>query len=61
MTSKLLLQNVFILRRPRVAVFADIIKIVTIFIKKSVKNHLKNLLISGEKILMSGELEGCVT
>ena len=49
------------IRRPRVAVFADIIKIVTIFIKKSVKNHLKNLLISGEKILMSGELEGCVT
>ena len=33
MTSRPLFQNTFILRRPRVAIFADIIKIVTMFIK----------------------------
>ena len=31
-------QNVFILRGPRVAMFGDIIKIVTIFIKKTCKD-----------------------
>ena len=34
MTSWPLFQNTFILRRPRVAIFVDIIKIVIIFIKK---------------------------
>ena len=37
MTSQPLFQNTFILRRPRVAIFADIIKIVTIFIKAILK------------------------
>ena len=39
MTSKPLFQNTFILRRPGVVIFADIIKIVTMFMKK--KNYLK--------------------
>ena len=34
MRSKLLFQNTFILRRPRVAIFANIIKVVTMFIEK---------------------------
>ena len=75
-------QNIFILRRPGEAIFADITKIVTSFIKKifidwrKIKRIisfvskcnlymyfliLKNLLISGEKKLMSEELRGCVT
>ena len=33
MTSEPLFQNTFILGRPRVAIFADIIKIVTMFVK----------------------------
>ena len=33
MTSQASFQNTFILRRSRVAIFADIIKIVTMFIK----------------------------
>ena len=33
MTSKLLFYNIFILRTPRVSIFADIIKIVAMFIK----------------------------
>ena len=41
MTSQPLLQNTFILRRPRVAIFADIIKIVTMLIKKVFKNPKK--------------------
>ena len=41
MTSKTLFQNTFILRRPRGASFADIIKIVTMFIKKSLKSQKK--------------------
>ena len=82
MRSWPLFQNIFILRRPRVAFFADIFKIVTMFIKtifkdsgkvKRIKNYLlkcniylyfliyQNMLISGEKILMSAELKGCVT
>ena len=32
-------ENTFILRRPRVAIFADIIKIVTMFIKTSLKTQ----------------------
>ena len=36
MTSSLY-QNTFILRIPRIAIFADIIKIVTMFIKASLK------------------------
>ena len=35
------LQNNFILRRPRVAIFADIIRIVTMFIKKIFKDSIK--------------------
>ena len=34
-------QNVFDLRRPDVAIFADIMKIVTIFIKKALKDSRK--------------------
>ena len=34
-------QNTFILRRPRVAIFADIIKIATMFIKTIFKNSKK--------------------
>ena len=41
MTSKLLFQNAFILRKPRVAIFADIIKIVTMFIKKMFEDSKK--------------------
>ena len=33
MTSETLFQNNFILRKPRIAIFADIVKIVIIFIK----------------------------
>ena len=65
-----------------VAIFADIIKIITRFIKKIFKDSRKvekirnyvpkcnlylyflisqNLLISGEKILVSAELRGCGT
>ena len=33
MTSQPLHQNTFILRRPRVAIFADIIKIVTLILR----------------------------
>ena len=71
----------FILRRPGVDNFADIIKIVTIFVKKIFKDSRKvkritnyvlkcnlylyllikqNLMISGEKILMSAERKECV-
>ena len=38
MTSYLLFQNTLILRRPRVAIFADIIKIVIMFIKAIIKD-----------------------
>ena len=38
-----LFQNTFILRRPRVANIADIIKIATMFIKTSFKDSKKNL------------------
>ena len=69
-------------KKTGVAFFADIIKIVTMFIKtifkdsgkvKRIKNYLlkrnlylyfliyQNMLISGEKILMSAELKRCVT
>ena len=41
MTSKLLFQNTFILRRPRVAIFANIIKVVTMFIKKIFQDSKK--------------------
>ena len=41
MTSKTLFQNTFMLRRPRGASFVDIIKIVTMFIKKSLKSQKK--------------------
>ena len=33
MVSQPLFQNTFVLRKPRVAIFADIIKIVTMFLK----------------------------
>ena len=70
------------LRRPRLANFADIVKIATMFTKttfkdskklKRIKNYVlkRNLylyflkkqkfLISGEKMLMSAEIKGCVT
>ena len=51
MTSLPLFQNILILRRPGVVVFADIIKIVTMFIKtitkdsrkvKRIRNYLSN-------------------
>ena len=42
MTSSFLLQNSFILRRPSVAIFTNINKIVTIFIKKT-QEKLKEL------------------
>ena len=41
MTSQPFLQNMFVLRRPDVAIFADIIKIVTIFIKTTLKDSRK--------------------
>ena len=41
MMLKTLLQNIFILIRPRVAIFADIIKIVTMFIKKIFRDSKK--------------------
>ena len=42
MMSKPLFQNIFILRKPsRVAIFADIIKIVNMFIKKIFKDSKK--------------------
>ena len=34
-TSEPFFQNIFVLRRPGVAIFADIIKIMTMFIKKT--------------------------
>ena len=41
MTSQPLFLNTFSLRSPRVAIFADIIKIVTILLKKSFKAKKK--------------------
>ena len=41
MTSQPLFQNTFILRRPGVAIFADIIKIVTMFTKKIFQDSKK--------------------
>ena len=38
MASKSLTQNDFIIRGPRVAIFSDIIKIVTMFVKTIFKN-----------------------
>ena len=81
MTSQNLFQNAVILRKPGVAIVADISKIVTMFIKKifkdlrkvrRIRNYIskcnlylyflrqQNLLISGEKMLMSEELRMCV-
>ena len=40
-TSWTVFQNTFILRRPRVAIFADIIKTITFFIKKIFKDSKK--------------------
>ena len=42
MAPKSLFQNTFILRKPRVAIFADITKIVTIFITKNQKSVKRN-------------------
>ena len=42
MMSQPLYQNVFILRRPKVVSFADIIKIPTMFIKKTFKDSKKS-------------------
>ena len=41
MTSQSLFQNSLILRSPRVAIFADIIKIETMFIKTTLKTQNK--------------------
>ena len=41
MMSLPLFQNTLIIRRPRVSIFADIIKIVTIFLKTIIKNLRK--------------------
>ena len=38
MTSQPSFQNIVILRSPRVAIFADIIKIATMFIKEMLKD-----------------------
>ena len=43
MISLALFQNTFILRRPRVAIFTDSIKIITIFIKTISKSSKKKL------------------
>ena len=43
MVSQLLFQNTFILRRPRVANFADIIKIANTFIKTTLNDSEKFL------------------
>ena len=41
MTSQLLLQNIILLRRPEVAIFADVIKIITRFTKKDFQDSRK--------------------
>ena len=41
MTSQPLFQNTFILRRPRVTNFADIIKIATVFLKTTFRDSQK--------------------
>ena len=41
MTSQPLFQNTFILRRPRVAFFPDIIKILTVLLRQSLKTWKK--------------------
>ena len=41
MTSQPFYQNTFILRRPRVAILADILKIVTMFIKAILQDSKK--------------------
>ena len=41
MRSKPFFQNIFILKRPRAAIFADIIKIITIIIKTIFKDSKK--------------------
>ena len=41
MTSQPLFQNTFILRRPRVTNFADIIKIATMFLKTTFRDSQK--------------------
>ena len=78
-----IISKYLMLRRPRVVIFADIIKIVTMFIKTITKDSRKfkkknrnyasksnlyvdflmekNLLIFGEKMLMSAEPKGCIT
>ena len=43
MISQSLFPNTFILRRPRVATFGDIIKIVTMFIETIFKDYEKSL------------------
>ena len=43
MTPKPLVRNIFILTRPEVANFVDVIKIVTMFIKKKVSKKVKEL------------------
>ena len=53
MTSQLLFQNTFTLRRSGVAIFGNIIKIVTIFIKTIVNNtqNLKELEIMYQNVI----------
>ena len=41
MTSQTLFQNTFILRRPGVSIFAAIVKIVTIFLRKPLQAQIK--------------------
>ena len=48
MTSSPLLQNAFTLRRPRVTRFADIIEIITMFIK----NNFKSAVLFGTHTLL---------
>ena len=76
MTSSTLYQNTFILRRPRVAGFADIIKIATMFKVKKFKKKIEIMYKMQSmsvflyitkvadfrwKMLMTAEFKGCVT
>ena len=64
MTSQPFFQNTFILRRPGVANFPDIIKVATIFIKTTFKDsnivqRIRNyMLFSDEKMLKSRGVSG---
>ena len=61
MRSQHLFQNIIILRRPGETIFADIIKIMTIFTEKNFKDSIKvkrirNYVLKCQNMLMSAEL-----